>query len=252
MFFTEQQISQLAEAYAAVDGCYDELRQAYIDHPWTTDRGREFGTNGFARRLQCIHRSIHNVFERLPPELEQAPDRDTRHEAELQIQAFVFHVFGAADNLAWIWVSEKNITRNNGTPLPDGAIGIRKPQVLQSFSEGFRGHLETREEWFDYLENFRHALAHRIPLYIPPYVVTRANAARYNEIQGAMNEAIAAANLARHAELQAQQTELTTWQPLMQHSFIEEAGRIVFHSQLIADFNTIHELGTMMLDELVE
>ncbi|WP_439543310.1 hypothetical protein [Hyphomicrobium sp.] len=250
MFFTEEQIVQLAEDYAALDDRYNDLRQAYINHPWVTDRGREFGVNGFARRLQCLRRCIHNVFENLPPELAQAPDRDTRHDAELQIQAFVFHAFGAADNLAWIWVSERNITRNNGTPLPDGAIGIRKQQVIPSFSEAFRAHLQDREEWFDYLENFRHALAHRIPLYIPPYVVTQANVARYNELQAGMNAAIAAANVARYNELEAQQMLLTSWQPLMQHSFIEEAGTIVFHSQLIADFNTIHELGSMMLEEL--
>jgi len=252
MYFTEEQIAQLAEGYAALDGRYNDLRQSYINHPWTTDRGREFGVNGFARRLQCLHRCIHNVFDNLPPELEQAPDRDTRHEAELQIQAFVFHAFGAADNLAWIWVSEENITRNNGTPLPDASIGIRKQQVMQSFSEAFRAHLQVREEWFKYLESFRHALAHRIPLYIPPYVVLQDNVAKYNELQTAMNEAIAAANVAQYDELKAEQMQLTSWQPLMQHSIIEDAGKIVFHSQLIADFNTIHELGSMMLEELEE
>lgn len=102
MFFTVEQVNQLAEGYAAVDDRYEKLRQAYIDHPWTTDRGREFGVNGFVRRLQCLHRCVRNVFENLPPELEHAPDRDTRHEAELQVQAFIFRAFGAADNLAWI------------------------------------------------------------------------------------------------------------------------------------------------------
>lgn len=67
-----------------------------------------------------------------------------------------------------------------------------------------------------------------------------------------MNVAFAAANYTQHAELKNHQTLLTSWQPLMQHSIIEEAGRIVFHSQLIADFNTIYELGSMMLEELEE
>ncbi|MGO4684533.1 hypothetical protein [Hyphomicrobium sp. 2TAF46] len=97
-----------------------------------------------------------------------------------------------------------------------------------------------------------YALADRIPLYIPPYVIAQANVARYNELQLAMNVAFAAANYTQHAELKNHQTLLTSWQPLMQHSIIEEAGRIVFHSQLIADFNTIYELGSMMLEELEE
>ena len=252
MYFSQQQIAELAQGYAAIEARYNELRQAYLDYPWATARGREFGQNGFVRRLQCLHRCLSNVFENLPPSLEEAPHRDTRHEAELQIQCFVFHTFGAADNLAWIWVSERNVTRDNAAPLADGAIGIRKPLVMRSFSEGFRTHLQARQQWFEYLENFRHALAHRIPLYIPPYVVTQANAPRYNELQVAMDQALAARDIERHARLDAEQRRLTLWQPFMQHSITEDAGRIVFHSQLLADFNTIHELGTMMLKELDE
>ena len=36
----------------------------------------------------------------------------------------------------------------------------------------------------------------------------------------------------------------------MTHSFTENANRIVFHPQLLADFNTIDELGRKMLEEL--
>jgi hypothetical protein len=36
----------------------------------------------------------------------------------------------------------------------------------------------------------------------------------------------------------------------MTHSFVEAGGTIFFHVQLPADFNTVHELGVKMLEEL--
>lgn len=31
-----------------------------------------------------------------------------------------------------------------------------------------QAYLAEHDAWFEYLEDYRHALAHRIPLYIPP------------------------------------------------------------------------------------
>jgi hypothetical protein len=191
-----------------------------------------------------------NVYGLLPPERVEPPDDDTRHDAELQVQAFVFHTFGAADNLAWIWVSVKNVRKNDGTPLEKGAIGIRKDKVRASFTPEFRAYLDEREPWFDYLEGFRHALAHRIPLYIPPYIVTYANEAAYRELDRRMFAAAARMDFAEHGRLKAEQRALTAFRPWMQHSFIEEAHPVVFHSQMLADFNTMDEMANKMLEEL--
>ena len=147
-------------------------------------------------------------------------------------------------------MSEKNITKNDGTPLPDGSISIRKEKVRASFTEEFRAHLQTLEPWFNYLENFRHALAHRIPLYIPPYIVTHANEAAYRELGDRMTDAERRMDFAEREHLATEQRQLTVFRPWMQHSFIEEAHPIVFHAQMLTDFNTIDELGEKMLDDL--
>jgi hypothetical protein len=38
--------------------------------------------------------------------------------------------------------------------------------------------------------------------------------------------------------------------PVMTHSFGENTNHIVFHAQILADFNTVEELGRIMLEEL--
>src|SRR5712671_1522714 len=86
------------------------------------------------------------------------------------IQAFTFNAFACLDNLAWIWVCEKKLTTEQGDPIPAGKVGLGKKckLVRRSLPADIRKYLKSLDAWFDHLENFRHALAHRIPLYIPP------------------------------------------------------------------------------------
>jgi hypothetical protein len=250
VYFTDNALAKLAAEYEAVNARYEVLYERVLTRRYVSERGKEFGHHGFLRRLQLLRRCIRNVYTLVPPERIEAPDDDTRHDAELQVQAFVFHIFGAADNLAWIWVNEKNVRKNDGSPLPDGAIGIRKDRVRASFTPEFRAYLDEREPWFDCLEGFRHALAHRIPLYIPPHMVTPANANAYQELDRRMFAAAVRMDFAEGERLKAEQRQLTFFRPWMQHSFIEEARPLVFHPQMLADFNTIDEMGNKMLDEL--
>src|SRR5262245_50602238 len=92
MYFTENALAQLADAYATIDAKYDALYERYLTRRYITERGKEFGQQGFLRRLQSLKRCIVNVYGLLPPERNEVPDADTRHDAELQVQAFVFHV----------------------------------------------------------------------------------------------------------------------------------------------------------------
>jgi hypothetical protein len=54
------------------------------------------------------------VFEKLPPELDEIPERDAVVDATLTTQAFVMNAFGCLDNLAWIWVCEKAVLNAEG------------------------------------------------------------------------------------------------------------------------------------------
>ena len=65
-----------------------------------------------------------------------------------------------------------------------------------------------------------------------------------------MSEANKACDFVRYERLQAEQDSLMTFRPWMTHSFEEKAGVVHFHRQLLADFNTIDELGRKMLVEL--
>jgi hypothetical protein len=72
----------------------------------------------------------------------------------------------------------------------------------------------------------------------------------YRELEAKMNEAIKQHKFEEYDRLSTEQIKLGRFRPWVQHSFEEGAKPVVFHPQMLADFNTVNELGHKMLDEL--
>jgi len=252
MYFSDNDLEELRNGYLAVAGKHQQLTEGYLIRAYKGPRAREYATQGFLRRLKTLVRCIDRIFQILPPDRTDLPTSDELSDAMINLQAFVFNVFGATDNLAWIWVQEKGLVSDDGSPIPGTWVGLREKNksVRGSFSVEFQEYLKGLNGWFELLEGFRHALAHRIPLYIPPYVVSTDDEAAYRELEDRMAEAITRHDFAEHERLSSEQKALAAFRPHMTHSFEERAAIIVFHPQLLADFNTIEELGQRMLEEL--
>jgi hypothetical protein len=252
MYFSDQSLRTIQDEYQAVNAKYRNLLNHYITHitrDFVDAKAKEYATHGFPRRLKTLVRCIDNVFQ--PPNRDTIPTSDALTDATINIHAFVFNLFCGVENLAWIWVSEKNLRQDDGTPIGKTRVGLRRKNQLvgQSFSKEFREYLESMDAWFDYLENFRHALANRVLLYIPPYVITTDKVAAYQELERGKTEALMRHDLAEHDRLSAEQLSLAVFRPWMQHSYAEETRPVVFHVQLLTDFSTIEELGQKMLEE---
>ena len=190
------------------------------------------------------------MYEILPPQREDIPERDEVVDATIAIQSFVLNTFGCLDNLAWIWVYEKGVKGKNGNKLDPRKVGLGNKQVGSSLTDEFRTYLNSRQEWFDNLKNFRDSLAHRIPLYIPPHIVTPETVDEYNRLEQASGGALQRANFNEFERLQSEQKKLGLFCPWMTHSRYEKAPSVVFHPQLVADYVTIDEFGRTMLEEL--
>ncbi len=252
MFFSQEDLQRLEEEYLTVSGKYARLLEAYLKRSYNDARAREHAQHGFSRRLKTLVRCIDNTFEILPPDRVDLPTSEELSDANINLQAFVFNVFGSVDNLARIWVCEKTLTKDNGSPIPNEWVGLGKKNKLvrDSFSPEFLEYLNGLDEWFDHLENFRHAVAHRIPLYVPPYVITEDKEAAYRDFEDRKTDALNRGALEDYDRLSAGQDALGVFTPVMTHSFEEDAKSVVFHRQILADFNTIEELGRKMLEEL--
>jgi len=250
--YSADAITSLRKELATVTPKYVELMLHYTRRTYRTDRGKEFATQGFLRRLGTLRRCIKNIFRYLPPELQGIPSEDDLADTTIALQAFVFNVFGCLDNLTWVWVEERDLKKPDGSPLPRNWVGIGSKcvTVRNSFSQDFRAYLAERQNWFAHLEDYRNALAHRIPLYIPPYCVKPENQARYQELERLITRDALAGNENSEREHRVELETLKFFRPWMKHSYEENSPIGTIHPQILADFNTINEFAWRMREEL--
>jgi hypothetical protein len=79
----------------------------------------EYVRHGFLRRLGTLQRCIQNIYFAYPPERSDIPSRNECVDLAINLQSFIFNVFGCIDNLAWVWAIENELTADLG--------GILKP-----------------------------------------------------------------------------------------------------------------------------
>jgi hypothetical protein len=247
-YFTKKQLSDLNEKLATIDRRAGNLLIKYVWYPFKNEQAREYAQQGFGRRVGTLQNCIKNVFRVVPPGTVKVPAKARLHNAQINIQAFVANVYGSIDNLAWIWVYERGLAES----ISRKQVGLRKhhEKVRSSLSVEFRTYLEGLDKWFEWIVEYRDALAHRIPLYVPPGAVRPEDVDAYNTLMVGMNEAMNQINSHEYNKLSAEQSKLLVFQPLITHSVREAKAHYVFHAQLIADFLTIEELGEKMLIEL--
>jgi hypothetical protein len=192
MYYSEQSLAELQRGFDDIPSKYTALLFAFNDRSYTAARAREFAMHGFIRRLATLRRCIGLVFTLLPPASSDIPSETATEEATIAVQAFLFNVYGCMDNLAWTWVEERGLRTTNGKPLSRAQVGL-KPKcelVWQSFTAAFRAYLESMGDWFAHLEEYRHALAHRVPLYIPPFAVSPADQSAYQALEEQIHTAV--------------------------------------------------------------
>jgi hypothetical protein len=251
-YFPQEALTKLRHERGSLVAKYAKLTNRYLTHQFRTPLAKEHAHQGFLRRCKTLVRCVQNVFQVLPPDLDSIPSSEAVSDATINIQAFIFNTFGAIENIAWIWVSEQGLKKPNGAPLPEVFVGLRKRNtfVRESFSTEFKKYLSSLDAWFENLDNFRHALAHRIPLYIPPFVISPDHEQRYREIDKLMWEALLRMDFEGHRRLESEQQSLGFFRPWMTHSVSEKSKHVVFHAQILADFNTIEELSENFLLDL--
>lgn len=244
--FDSETLVAIAKDFGAIPRRADQLVLGYTLFHFRSEQAREYAHQGFMRRIRTLQRCIENVFRIIPPERVDRPTKSELDDAQINLQAFYANTYGAADNLAWIFVFERGMLK-----IERGKVGLRKKhtEIRSSLSAELQKYLEQLDPWFDYVIEFRDALAHRIPLYIP-LRVQPDKVESYNKLGREMNDALSRFEPAEYDRLHLEQDKLLVFQPLMTHSVTEATAHIYFHGQLIADFKTIEELGHKILVEL--
>jgi hypothetical protein len=203
-------------------------------------RAKEYLAHGVCRRIGLLRRCVDNVFEICPVDRVELLSDDERADLEINMHAFVVNVHGLLDNLAWVTVFEKapELERNRWQ------VGLFKENVQALLPEEAKRYLGEQRilDWFEtYATNYRDALVHRIPLYVPRSGMTDAEVAKESELEARISERMKALDFESVQALRDEQAALGSILPVFKHSFGDEdaAGAMAFHAQFVADVNTI-------------
>ena len=250
--FSSEDLERFHETYLATRETFEALAAAYAAKDFADETARAFATHGFPCRLELLVHCMERAMDAFPPRIRWIPDSEDILDATMCLQAFVTNVRGCIDNLAHILVREKGLKADDGTPLPDSRVGLRPANglVLDSLSPEFAGRLKELGPWFEYLDHFRHALEHRVPLYVARYSVPEDTLRQYGEIDERILEAEQREDHAVADRLSDEQSRLVAFFPVTAQAFGENAGKVFFHFQMASDFSIVQEIARRLLREL--
>lgn len=251
-YFSDEALAEMGQRLHGTGLKQKELTEAFLSRTYKSAAAKEQAHQGVGRRLILLAYSLERVFAILPPENERAPNREILIEADIFIQAFVFNLFGLLENLAHIWVAERSIRGANDRLLPSGHIGLRPENetVRASFSREAQVELAVLDDWFANLKTFRDNLAHRIPLYVIPYILSPEDERAYNGLYADELEAVRQGDLRLAVDIKKRRRALEHFRPWMKHSTNDPAPPVVFHPQMLADFATAEKIALLILSEL--
>jgi len=148
-------------------------------------------------------------------------------------------------------LSEEEAIQNNKGELNKSKVGLFKKNcfIRNTLSVDFKEKLESFDNWLGYIENFRDAIAHRIPVYIPPFNISEENTELNKQLERQKFLALKVKSL-DFETFELRQSELREYWPVIRHSLIEEPRSVSVHFQMLRDFMTVYEIACQLLNEL--
>ncbi len=212
------------------------------------EKAKEYLSYGVGRRITVLNRCIENVFTLFPLNQEAPLEADKVKDVDINLHAFCVNIFGLLDNLAWVWVYEKKLSPK----INEHNVGLFKEKVKRSLPKAFQEYLDSDliQKWHHkYQKDYRNAVSHKIPLYVPPKTLNSEQAGQYQEIENKINDCYKAFihgnsgdQISKIEKLRTEQEAVGSACPLFVHSFTEADGQLFIHPQMIADFKTIEEI----------
>ncbi|MGO1068426.1 hypothetical protein [Lysobacter sp. CA199] len=240
--FTEKQLSDMQQELTSLHRRFIAL-QAKVTSEFsitlTEESAREYALHGVSRRLGTIHRTVENIFSIFPPSRTNPLSRAAVTDTSIQLHAFAINVSGIQDNLAWVFVHEHKIA------IKRLEVGLFHPKTQFHLPIAFATYLRTSAiaDWHKiYAKDYRDALAHRIPLYVPPTQFTDADKHAYVALQASSMEAIRKGDFELCNSIQDQIENLGSACPMFVHSLSTKEGPLILHPQVISDALTVVEL----------
>lgn len=220
-----------------------------LSRKYLNEKAGMYAREGLSRRLGYLDHALVSLAEVYPPNLAR-PSRSRVRNAELLIQALIMNIFGAIDNLAWIWAFERGVTRKDGTALRPSEIvftGSRANQLYLSLTPPVQAVINESSEWFEGIGAYRNGVAHQIPIYIPR-LLTKYDYQQAEVMNRAIDAAMVEGDVEAVVSIMHDIEKLGDYGAMMALS--ADHPPIMLHPQLVCDLATVVNLGETIFAEL--
>jgi hypothetical protein len=252
MGYDAAQILDLVRYNAKVRGELQELMlRNVIEGETLPDEGaREYLHRGVGRRLNIIHLAISQIYDLFPPSRQQPLAKSTLNEVQVYLHAFVVNLSGIFDCWAWAFILRHGLLSRVGGPRDVGMFLQKTQRFLPSDLKTYVATDPIKSWHEEYMKSFRDALAHRIPLYIPPSAYTSDDVRRFNELEQQKMEFLNVGNAEEAHRIMDEQEELGTAALVFMQELTSDrnARPVFFHPQVNSDAATVVEFGNKFYD----
>lgn len=218
------------------------------------DKSKEYLMQGAGRRLNILSRCIENIFSISPLGQTEQLAQDKLTDLVINLHAFFVNISGLFDNLGWVFAFENDLVgKSEDGKLQRTDIGLFNRKTQMRLPDALRTYLQSdhwRAWYSEYSKNYRDALAHRIPLYVPRSILRGADQEKYREFEVQLQtlDLTKHENLEIYGDILEQQKRLGQASPFFAHSTGEEGRPVFLHAQVIADYATIEEVVNMFCE----
>ncbi|MDA1305088.1 MAG: hypothetical protein O2999_12470 [Nitrospirae bacterium] len=189
------------------------------------------------------------------PERKKPLNDDERNELTLHLNSFYFHIRGALDNLAWCLAYEFKILGDveeeaRAFQAKVSLFGTAFQRRLEEGKVPFLGLLKELSAWSIDMKTFRDPIAHRIPLYAIPSVLSQEEATQYQETFNRAMRVLAEGKLEEVEVLLNNAEALGSYVPSFSGSFASTTSPRPIYPQVTEDYANVIKIGDAVIDFL--
>lgn len=217
--------------------------------PFKNKKALEHATRGLCHRLTLARANTMNIFQAYSPDREELPSTEEVINMTINFQSFIFNIYGCIDNLAWIWASESEFEHKHAFEIVF-SNEKNKLTLIKTLSEDFQKYWELISNKLKHLKNLRDALAHRIPLYVPPYIASQKNIKECSDLEDEIEQVNLSGNKERHKEINDRLKELVFFEPVCMHSPLEGSTPFCLWMECIGGLGLITDICKKLIPEI--
>ena len=209
---------------------------------------------GLARRLRILHLGFAAIVDVAHPRRKEPLSDAEQLDVTLHLNSFYLHIRGCLDNLAWCLAHELQLF---GTEMQEEAVA----QKVNLFGEPFLRRLSRvaadtvdfvrqHAHWHSDLKRVRDPVAHRIPIYAVPAVLTEDAVECYRSVYQRAEEARTVGNLDLAERLFEELNDIGDYIPYFAHSPSAANGVRKIYPQVADDLSTVLALAESVIAHL--